>query len=118
MIRDSRLGRPRPGHPGTDDLIAVWGKSPYARRGEAVAARTGAPLIRLEDAFLRSRPGCSARAQAAQMGLPSGAKAPWPLPQATQMQASSRAACCVASCCVACLCQNPPVISFIILFFL
>jgi capsular polysaccharide export protein len=50
---DLRLGRLGPG-----DGVVVWGRSPYAHRGEAVAARTGAPLIRLEDAFLRSvRPG-------------------------------------------------------------
>jgi capsular polysaccharide export protein len=42
------------GNPGADDLIAVWGHSPYAKRGEAMAARTGAGLIRVEDAFLRS----------------------------------------------------------------
>lgn len=48
-----RLGLPRPG-----DAVGVWGRSPYARRGEAVAARRGAPLVRIEDAFLRSvRPG-------------------------------------------------------------
>ncbi|MCV2869160.1 capsular polysaccharide biosynthesis protein [Defluviimonas sp. WL0002] len=52
---DQRLGIP-----GKDDLIAVWGKSPTAPRGEAVAARTGAGLLRIEDAFLRSiRPGRS-----------------------------------------------------------
>lgn len=42
------------GPPGADDLIAVWGHSPYAKRGEAMAARSGAALIRVEDAFLRS----------------------------------------------------------------
>jgi capsular polysaccharide export protein len=42
------------GKPGADDLIAVWGHSPYAHRGEAMAARSGAGLIRVEDAFLRS----------------------------------------------------------------
>jgi len=46
--------RLRPGWPGAGDLVAVWGRSPYARRGEAVAARTGAGLVRIEDAFLRS----------------------------------------------------------------
>ena len=46
--------RPRLGWPSANDLVAVWGRSPYARRGEAVAARTGAGLIRVEDAFLRS----------------------------------------------------------------
>ncbi|WP_297774574.1 capsular polysaccharide biosynthesis protein [uncultured Roseovarius sp.] len=44
-----RLGKPAP-----EDLIAVWGRSPYAKRGEAVSERTGAGLIRVEDAFLRS----------------------------------------------------------------
>ncbi len=42
------------GKPGPDDKIAVWGRSPYAARGEAVAEATGAALIRVEDAFLRS----------------------------------------------------------------
>ena len=46
------------GLPGPDDGVVVWGRSPYAGRGEKVAARYGLPLIRLEDAFLRSlRPG-------------------------------------------------------------
>ncbi len=49
---------PRLGWPRQDDLVAVWGRSPYAARGERVAARTGADLIRVEDAFIRSlRPG-------------------------------------------------------------
>lgn len=48
----------RLGLPGPEDGVVVWGRSPHAWRGEAVAARTGAPLIRIEDAFLRSlRPG-------------------------------------------------------------
>ena len=42
------------GKPGADDLIAVWGRSPYAARGEAVAEATGAGIVRIEDAFLRS----------------------------------------------------------------
>ena len=50
------------GKPGPDDLIAVWGRSPYAGRGEAVAEKTGASLIRVEDAFLRSlHPGRAGR---------------------------------------------------------
>jgi capsular polysaccharide export protein len=50
---DLSLGLPRAG-----DGVAVWGRSPYAARGEAVAARRGVPLVRIEDAFLRSlRPG-------------------------------------------------------------
>jgi len=46
---DLRLGRP-----GAEDRIAVWGRSPYAARGEAVAEATGAAVVRVEDAFLRS----------------------------------------------------------------
>ena len=42
------------GKPGADDLVAVWGRSPYAARGEAVAEATGAGIVRIEDAFLRS----------------------------------------------------------------
>ncbi len=42
------------GRPGPEDLVAVWGQSPTAIRGETVAARTGAHLIRVEDAWLRS----------------------------------------------------------------
>ncbi|OOY31395.1 capsular polysaccharide biosynthesis protein [Thioclava sp. F36-6] len=45
---------PRLGLPGPDDGVMVWGRSPYAARGEAVAAKRGVPLIRVEDAFLRS----------------------------------------------------------------
>jgi capsular polysaccharide export protein len=38
--------------------VAVWGASPTAWRGEGIAARRDVPLIRIEDAFLRSvRPG-------------------------------------------------------------
>ncbi|SPJ24358.1 capsular polysaccharide biosynthesis protein [Palleronia abyssalis] len=44
-----RTGPVRPG-----DHVGVWGRSPYARRGEWMAARNGAPLVRIEDAFLRS----------------------------------------------------------------
>jgi capsular polysaccharide export protein len=44
-----RLGLPKP-----DDLIGVWGHSPTARRGEAVAAKRGTSILRVEDAFLRS----------------------------------------------------------------
>lgn len=44
----------RLGWPGAQDLVAVWGHSPRARRGEAAAARTGAGLLRLEDGWLRS----------------------------------------------------------------
>lgn len=48
------------GRPAGGDFVGVWGQSPYARRGEAVAAKTGATLVRIEDAFLRSlHPGRS-----------------------------------------------------------
>lgn len=42
------------GKPSADDLIGVWGQSPTSWRGEAVAERTSAPVLRVEDAFLRS----------------------------------------------------------------
>ncbi|MCZ8150986.1 MAG: capsular polysaccharide biosynthesis protein [Rhodobacteraceae bacterium] len=48
----------RPGLPRPGEGVVVWGRSPTAWRGEVAAARHGAPLIRVEDAFLRSlRPG-------------------------------------------------------------
>jgi len=48
----------RIGLPGPRDAVAVWGRSPTAWRGEAVAARRKVPLVRIEDAFLRSiQPG-------------------------------------------------------------
>jgi capsular polysaccharide export protein len=57
----------RLGAPGPDDLVGVWGQSPTAPRGEAVARHRTSPLIRIEDAFLRSvRPG---RAGDAPLGL-------------------------------------------------
>ncbi|PWG17166.1 capsular polysaccharide biosynthesis protein [Salibaculum griseiflavum] len=46
---DIRLGKP-----GPDDLVGVWGQSPTSWRGEAVADRMAAPVLRVEDAFLRS----------------------------------------------------------------
>lgn len=48
----------RVGLPGPRDRVVVWGRSPYTARGEAVAARRGCGIVRLEDAFLRSiQPG-------------------------------------------------------------
>jgi capsular polysaccharide export protein len=48
------------GWPGPGEAVAVWGASPRAWRGEWLAQRSGAPLWRIEDAFLRSlRPGRS-----------------------------------------------------------
>ena len=46
---DIRLGVPADG-----DAVGVWGHSPTAPRGEAVARRKAAPVVRVEDAFLRS----------------------------------------------------------------
>ena len=43
------LGLPRDG-----DCVGVWGQSPTAHRGEAIAAKYGAPIVRIEDAFWRS----------------------------------------------------------------
>lgn len=52
---DIRLGLPK-----RTDAVAVWGRSPTAWRGEALARRQQAGLIRVEDAFLRSvKPGRS-----------------------------------------------------------
>jgi capsular polysaccharide export protein len=44
-----RLGLPR-----RSDLVGVWGNSPTAHRGLGIAARRGAGVLRVEDAFLRS----------------------------------------------------------------
>ena len=48
------------GKPGAEDDVIVWGHSKYAPRGEAAAKASGAHLVRVEDAFLRSlHPGRS-----------------------------------------------------------
>lgn len=66
FLRDRRIARilELAGHrlclglPGKSDGVVVWGRSPYAGRGEAVARKRNAALVRVEDAFLRSvRPG-------------------------------------------------------------
>jgi capsular polysaccharide export protein len=44
----------RLGAPGPADAVGVWGKSPTAPRGEGVAEHLDRPVIRIEDAFLRS----------------------------------------------------------------
>ena len=44
----------RLGLPGEGDWVGTWGKSPTSGRGEAVAARKKNPVLRVEDAFLRS----------------------------------------------------------------
>lgn len=46
---DIKLGKPSDG-----DLVGVWGQSPTSPRGEAVAVKTETPILRVEDAFLRS----------------------------------------------------------------
>ncbi len=42
------------GLPGPDDLIGIWGNSSTAHRGLSVAAPRNTPVVRIEDAFLRS----------------------------------------------------------------
>ncbi|MFE3836482.1 capsular polysaccharide biosynthesis protein [Rhodobacteraceae bacterium PA1-206B] len=60
-----RFGLPRPG-----EGVLVWGASPTAWRGERAAARTGAPLVRVEDAFLRGiAPGRMRRRGDGPLGL-------------------------------------------------
>ena len=44
----------RIGKPDEQDVVGVWGKSPYAKRGEAAAEKTGAQILRVEDAWIRS----------------------------------------------------------------
>ncbi len=46
---DIKLGKPSDG-----DMVGVWGHSPTSPRGEAIAERTDSPILRVEDAFLRS----------------------------------------------------------------
>lgn len=45
---------PRLGLPGAGDAVGVWGASPTAWRGQAVARRRGARIVTIEDTFLRS----------------------------------------------------------------
>ncbi|NVK13945.1 MAG: capsular polysaccharide biosynthesis protein [Rhodobacteraceae bacterium] len=48
----------RLGLPQAEDLVGIWGASPTAHRGQAIAAKRGCGLLRVEDAFLRSlQPG-------------------------------------------------------------
>ncbi|WP_421685466.1 capsular polysaccharide biosynthesis protein [Tritonibacter scottomollicae] len=46
---DISLGLPKEG-----DQVGIWGDSPTAHRGRKIAEEHGAPLVRIEDAFLRS----------------------------------------------------------------
>ena len=43
------IGLPKP-----NDTVAIWGNSPTSRRGLKITKRTGAAVLRVEDAFLRS----------------------------------------------------------------
>ena len=46
------------GRPSPSDSVVVWGQSSVAKRGLAMADRLQLPVVRVEDAFLRSlRPG-------------------------------------------------------------
>ncbi len=55
---DIKLGKPK-----ASDMIGIWGQSPTAPRGQTVARHTNAPILRVEDAFLRSiHPGRSGEA--------------------------------------------------------
>ncbi|MCF6445139.1 capsular polysaccharide biosynthesis protein [Nereida sp. MMG025] len=47
---DIRIGLPK----DPSDTVGVWGRSPTSPRGEKVAAHQDAPIVRMEDAFLRS----------------------------------------------------------------
>ena len=42
------------GVPGEGDFVGIWGRTPRAWRGEAVADWANAPILTVEDAFLRS----------------------------------------------------------------
>ncbi|WP_170751363.1 capsular polysaccharide biosynthesis protein [Ruegeria lacuscaerulensis] len=46
---DIRLGLPKDG-----DTVAIWGNSPTAHRGLNIAEKHKSPVLRVEDAFLRS----------------------------------------------------------------
>ncbi|WP_234853023.1 capsular polysaccharide biosynthesis protein [Paracoccus everestensis] len=58
----------RLGLPGTGDSVAIWGSSPTAWRGRAIARRTKAGLVTVEDAFLRSIQPGRARGHLARRG--------------------------------------------------
>jgi len=46
--------QPTIGLPRDGDAVGIWGASPTAWRGKAIARRRGTPLVTVEDAFLRS----------------------------------------------------------------
>ncbi|MGB0960503.1 MAG: capsular polysaccharide biosynthesis protein [Halocynthiibacter sp.] len=45
---------PHLGWPSAKDHIAIWGQTNYAKRGARIAAKTGSPLLHVEDPWLRS----------------------------------------------------------------
>ncbi|MEM0987783.1 MAG: capsular polysaccharide biosynthesis protein [Pseudomonadota bacterium] len=53
-ILDLAGWRIRAGWSRTGDAVGIWGAKPVSARGRWVAARPGAPLITVEDGFLRS----------------------------------------------------------------
>ena len=60
----------RPGWPRAGEWVAAWGTDgTSARRAARIAALTGAPILRLEDAFLRSLHPGRARGADATLGL-------------------------------------------------
>ncbi|MDV7145748.1 capsular polysaccharide biosynthesis protein [Tropicimonas sp. TH_r6] len=78
------------GRPGAEDWVGVWGHSPTAWRGERMAERSGARLLRVEDAFLRSiQPGRTGEApvglQLDRLGMHYDARQPSELEQTLLM---------------------------------
>ncbi|MBM2577930.1 capsular polysaccharide biosynthesis protein [Jannaschia sp. Os4] len=59
----------RTGLPRTGEAVAAWGHAGTSRRAEAVAARTGAEILRFEDAWLRSLHPGRARPKEPTLGL-------------------------------------------------
>ncbi|WP_417587888.1 capsular polysaccharide biosynthesis protein [Pararhodobacter oceanensis] len=53
-ILELAIAQPGLGWPSPEDAVLAWGHAPRAWRAEALARRSGAPLWRVEDAFLRS----------------------------------------------------------------
>ncbi|MTE01303.1 capsular polysaccharide biosynthesis protein [Paracoccus sp. YIM 132242] len=58
----------RLGLPGQGEAVGIWGASPTAWRGRAIASRRGAGLVTVEDAFLRSVLPGRARGRTARRG--------------------------------------------------
>lgn len=60
--------KPVLGLPGPDGAVGIWGASPTAWRGRRIAELTGAQVVTVEDAFLRSILPGRARGALAQRG--------------------------------------------------